>query len=132
MEKFTFDDRKRIARSRNKLRTYRNFKDSLNTSNYVIKCQNRSNRRALALFRCGCAPIALETGRYQNVPYEERLCTICNSGNIEDEFHCFMSCSAYNDLKALSHLPAITKALPLRPKKYRSVRKSVVWSLRTI
>ena len=46
------------------------------------------------------APIALETGRYQNVPCEERLCIICNSGNIEDEFHCFMSCSAYNYLRS--------------------------------
>ena len=37
---------------------------------------------------------------YQNIPYEERISVICNSGNVEvkDEFHCFMSCSAYNDL----------------------------------
>ena len=35
-------------------------------------------------------------------------------------------------LMALSHLPAITMALPLRPKKYTSVGKSAVWSLRTI
>ena len=35
-------------------------------------------------------------------------------------------------LKALPHLPAITMALPLRPKKYRNMRESAVWSLKTI
>ena len=34
-------------------------------------------------------------------------------------------------IMALSHLLAITMALPLRPKMYRSVGKSAVWSLRT-
>ena len=37
---------------------------------------------------------------FLHVPCEERLCIICNSGNIEDEFHCFMSCSAYNYLRS--------------------------------
>ena len=62
--------------------------------------------------------IALETGRYQNVPYEERLCIICNLGNIEDEFHCFMSCSAYNYLRSqlfnvISNLDPIFSTLSL-------------------
>ena len=34
--------------------------------------------------------------------YEERLCIFCNSDSIEDEFHCFMICPAYNDHR--SHL----------------------------
>ena len=57
---------------------------------------------------------------YQNVPYEERLCIICNSGNIEDEFHCFMSRSAYNYLlsqifNVISHLVPIFYKFILAP-----------------
>ena len=67
------DDKRKKAHAQNKLRTYKNFKQSFSTSKYEIECQNRSNRRALALFRCCCDPIALETGRYRNVPYEESV-----------------------------------------------------------
>ena len=84
---YLFDDRRRIAHSTNKVRTYRNI---------LLICQNRSNRQALALFRCGCAPIALETGRYQNVNKKKDYVSFVIQVIIEDEFHCFMSCSANN------------------------------------
>ena len=45
-----------------------------------------SNRSALAKFRCGVAPIRLETGRYERLDVNDRICPICNIG-IEDEMH---------------------------------------------
>jgi hypothetical protein len=38
-----------------------------------------SNRSAFAKFRCGVAPIRLETGRYENIRLEERCCFNCSN-----------------------------------------------------
>ena len=40
----------------------------------------------------------IETGRYvrPRLPAEERLCKICNSGEIEDEKHFLLKCQKYN------------------------------------
>jgi hypothetical protein len=36
-------------------------------------------------------------GRYQKIPREERLCEICQSGEVEDEYHFANSCKAYSN-----------------------------------
>ena len=53
---------------------------------------------AYAKFRCGVAPIKIETCRYDfnRVPVEQRLCDDCNL--IEDEFHVLMVCTRYIDI----------------------------------
>jgi hypothetical protein len=56
------------------------------------------HRSALAKFRCGVAPLRLETGRYENIPEDRRLCPICKSG-IENEIHVLFHCVAYQDLR---------------------------------
>ncbi len=43
--------------------------------------------------------ICSETGRFQNIPREFRLCTMCNDNVIEDETHFIFYCSQYNDLR---------------------------------
>ena len=44
----------------------------------------------------GILPIAIETGRFINLPPTERLCKICNSGDVEDELHFIFDCETYN------------------------------------
>ena len=85
---------------RNKLRTYKQFKKDFMTEEYVKRVMPRSHRSALAKFRCGTAPIRIETGRYErNRPSaENRTCYICNDG-IEDEKHVLLKCSLYEDLR---------------------------------
>ena len=41
----------------------------------------------------------IEYGRYQNMPQEERLCKLCDSNEVEDEYHFAMSCKTYNSLR---------------------------------
>ena len=94
------NDNRKAPNQRNKLRTYRTFKSSILAEDYVTTNMKRCHRRALALFRFGCAPIGIETGRYNNIPLDERVCTICGDG-IEDEFHCFMSCTHYIENRSL-------------------------------
>ncbi len=47
------------------------------------------------LFRCGVAPIRLETGQYENLPEEQRLCPMCDSQAIESEIHVLIKCNLY-------------------------------------
>ena len=65
---------KKPGRTRNKLRTYRLFKNYYTTENYVIEVLNRQHRSTLAKFRCGVAPLRIETGRYERLTLEQRVC----------------------------------------------------------
>ena len=49
----------------------------------------------MASLRAGCLPLGVETGRYRipKVPLERRVCQVCNSDLVEDEFHFDMVCN---------------------------------------
>ncbi len=83
----------------NKLRTYRTFKQDYKTEPYVHIITQKKYRSAYAKFRCGVAPIKIETCRYglNRVPVADRLCETCNE--VEDEFHVIMQCSLYSDIR---------------------------------
>jgi hypothetical protein len=59
---------------------------------------SKQDRSALAKFRCGTAPIKLETGRYTNMALEERLCPM-GCGVVESEEHVLVECAVYGDLR---------------------------------
>ena len=86
---------------RNKLRTYRMFKDSYMTEPYVSITVPEKYRSAYAKFRCGVAPIKIETCRYgiNRIPVNERLCESCDS--VEDEYHVLMQCPKYDDTRTV-------------------------------
>ena len=50
---------------------------------------NRSYRSLLVQFRSGISPLKVETGRYQNLPPEFRLCLMCNKND----------CSLYDNIR---------------------------------
>ena len=83
----------------NKLRTYRTFKQDFEPEHYVRQLLSRAHRSALAKFRCGTAPLKIETGRYEGLPLESRTCFMC-PGVVESEQHVLMSCPLYEDLRA--------------------------------
>ena len=62
-----FDDRRNVKNG-NKLRTYRLYKNSVKTEQYIKVSMSRMERRTMALFRSGALPIAIETGRYSRPP----------------------------------------------------------------
>ena len=51
-----------------KLRTYRTFKATFATENYVIKNISRRKRSLLCQLRIGILPLRIETGRFRNLP----------------------------------------------------------------
>lgn len=83
----------------NKLRTYRKFKDIIKTEEYLKQVINFKHRSALAKFRCGVAPIRIETGRYEQLDLAERLCPLCDLNEIESEEHVLIRCSAYTTMR---------------------------------
>ena len=70
----------------NKLRTYRMLKTEFETEAYVKCILGRQQRSAFARFRCGTAAIRIETGRYEGLLKNERICPVCENV-VEDEYH---------------------------------------------
>ena len=52
-------------------------------------------KSAYAKFRCGVAPLRIETGRYENLHINERKCFIV--WMTEDEVHVITKCPLYSE-----------------------------------
>ncbi len=75
-----------------KLRTYILFKNEYCTEQYVNFCRHRQDRSLLAQIRPGTLPLHVETGRFRDTKVENRTCMICNSKEIEDDYHFVSIC----------------------------------------
>ena len=64
-------------------------------------------RIALSRLRCSVHSLHIEVGRQDNIPTEDRVCYVCDSHDVEDEYHFIMNCSAYDNLRNL-YLPHIS------------------------
>ncbi len=64
-----------------------------------IMFSNRQHRAASFQFRCGVLPLKVEAGRFQDIPAEYILCTMCEENAIETESHFLLYCSKYNQLR---------------------------------
>ena len=62
------------GRGNNKLRTYCQFKSVYEVEQYCKMILSLRHRAAFAKFRCGVAPLRIESGRFENIPLEERKC----------------------------------------------------------
>ena len=66
---------------------------------YVDACKYKSDRSTICKFRVSAHSLAIERGRYKNIPVNNRICTACNTEQIEDEVHFFIHCPAYNQYR---------------------------------
>ena len=96
----------------NKLRLYNKFKQSIYAEPYLNCITSRKNKSAYAKFRCGVAPIKIETGRYEKLNVDDRLCPFCTYNVIEDEVHVLTECSLYIDI----HEDLALEMLPFYPE----------------
>ena len=88
------------ANDKNKLRTYIQIHDHENRQTIVKKNLSRAERSIFMKFRCGVLPIMIETGRYKDVPLENRLCQICTDKVLEDEQHFIGKCKALSNMRS--------------------------------
>jgi hypothetical protein len=64
------------------------------------------HRAAFSKFRCGVAPLRLETGRFEGLSVENRKCPFCDS--VEDESHVLFDCFLYDDLRDILFKKALS------------------------
>ena len=84
-----------------KMRTYRLFKCKFSMEPYLLMITDFKIRRQLCRFRLSNHKLHIEKGRHTKpkTPVESRLCTLCKTDQIEDEFHFLCVCSKYDDLR---------------------------------
>ncbi len=51
--------------------------------------------QCFSMLRCGTARLRIETGWYERLPVEQRVCEVCDSDNVEDEMHFLISCNVF-------------------------------------
>lgn len=78
------------------LRLYRTIKTDFGLENYLKLGLSLTNVNLLARLRGGLLCIRVNEGRWCGQNYEDRLCTFCNSQQIEDEQHMFFECRAWS------------------------------------
>ena len=89
---------KNTLHSKPKLRTYVQIKDTHEIESYVKYVNSRKERSIMAQCRCGVLPLAIETGRYRNVPSNERFCFNCKT-LVESELHFLLHCPLYDGVR---------------------------------
>jgi len=78
-----------------KLRTYITFKNKINTEPYVNCLMSKRARSLFTQFRHVILPLRIETGRFRNLPVEQRICELCELDMVEDEVHFLCTCPFY-------------------------------------
>ena len=77
---------------------YRLFKDTFDMERYLTLLPPRF-LYSFVRFRTLNHRLPIQTGRYLNVPRNERLCTMCNSGDLGDEFHYLLVCPHFTEVR---------------------------------
>ena len=79
-----------------KHRNYTIFKENIKLEEYFLRLP-KFMYEYLARFRTGNHRFPCETGRYQNVEYAERKCTLCNLEDVGDEMHYLLICPFFQN-----------------------------------
>ena len=77
----------------NKLRTYNTIKLSHCFEPYLNLVTNIHHRISITKFRISAHTLPIERLRYQGIPPEERLCTLCSDQTICNEIHALLECN---------------------------------------
>ena len=78
---------------------YCTIKDDYSPSPYLALTRKNPSRKALVRFRISSHQLRIKTGRYENIPRNERICHFCTSNKIEDENHFLLDCKAYSQIR---------------------------------
>ena len=96
--------------SSTRCRFYKDVKQVFTPEPYLADLMEMHLRTSYTKFRLGSHKLLVEQPKLQ---YEMRKCTLCSSGDIEDEYHVTLICQHFKDL--------VTKYI----KKYYYVRPSM-------
>ena len=79
-----------------KLEFYSTFNTECTPSYYLDLTRKITNRKVLVKLRIGNHKLMIKSGRYDQIPRENRLCPSCGSNEIEDETHFLFNCPKYS------------------------------------
>ena len=82
-----------------KLEYYRMFKTEFAYEKYLDCINSKNHKQQLSRFRLSAHKLEIETGRYNNIPRDERKCKLCNLNTVESEYHFLLICPIYKDLR---------------------------------
>ena len=78
-------------------KTYKHFKEQLIFEKYKHIIPEMF-WRLIIKFRTSNHYLPVETGRWNNIVVEDKLCTLCEESDIGDEFHNLFVCKVYTSL----------------------------------
>ena len=79
---------------------YRIFKEKCQCESLVLKLPFK-HRISLTRFRCGNHRLPIASGRYAGIERTQRICNICNTDQLGDEFHYLFECPAFHEDRAI-------------------------------
>ena len=82
-----------------KLNFYYTIKKTYDPSAYLDLTRKIASRKALVKLRISSHKLLIETGKYDNIPRNERVRNVCNCKTIEDEIHFLLDCLSYSSLR---------------------------------
>ena len=82
---------------------YSTFKKEYNLEKYLTIINDANQQRSFTRFRISNHMLMVESGRYQNIPREERICQIRTSNEVETDFLLLVMCKKMLD-KTFSRL----------------------------
>ena len=56
--------------------------------------------------------LRIETGRYEKIPCDERICYFCTGNKIEDENYFLLDCKAYSQIRDTSFFSKLETKIP--------------------
>ena len=93
---------------------HRIFKTDFKLENY-LSILPYNLRLKLTKFRLQSNHLPIVTGRWENIPREHRICKLCNSNSVGDEYHYLFNCASLNNART-KYIP---KKYITRPNCYK-------------
>ena len=124
---------KERKRDRKLISFYNSCKPEFGTGKYV-QLPYQNYERSVAAIRMSSHKLHVETGRYNDIPRQERICRGCTTADkdtiagflhlpacelpIEDENHCLFDCSFYSDIRAIYVVDGVKSEIASCLKNY--------------
>ena len=68
---------------------------------YLDLTRKNASRNSLVKLRISSHKLKIETVRYENIPRDEMLCSLCNCNRIEDETHFLLDCPSFSSIREM-------------------------------
>ena len=95
--------------SSSRCRLYKELKQVFTPESYLSVRMDKKLQTSYTKFRLNSNKLLVERGRWMNpkLQYEMRKCTLCDSEDIEDEYHVTLVCQQFKDLRT-KYIKSIT------------------------